>query len=91
MYSPQSEASRILKHVLHQQNTCICIKSSANGKIMEQPKLKAIAEENQMCLNCLNSGFCILWVGNVAGKWQKTCYQHFLLFLYCFDFLKPPF
>ena len=54
-----------------------------NGKILDQSKLKAFADDNLNVYQKLK--FALGRVENIVGKGENAGYQHFLLFPQCFQ------
>ena len=57
--------------------------TSANDKILDWSKLKAFADNKMNLPEKLKPG--LGQVENIVGKGQSAGYQHFLLFLQCFQ------
>ena len=59
------------------------INSLPNDKILAWFKLKAFVENNIYVTEKLK--FALGWVENIMGKGENAGFQHFLLFLLCFQ------
>ena len=59
------------------------LNSLANDKILNRPKLKAFADDNLNVAKMMISLYDR--VENIVGKGENAGYQHFLLFLQCFQ------
>ena len=59
------------------------VNSLPNNKIWGLTKLKVVADNKFKFAKMLISLFDR--VENIVGKEENACYQHFLLFLYCFQ------
>ena len=53
-------------------------------KILDLSKLKEHAE-NKIIMTEKKMKFVLRWVENIVGKGENAGYQHFLLFLQCFQ------
>ena len=59
------------------------LNSLPNNKILDQSKLKALADDT---INVNRTLKIVLgWVENILGKGENAGYQHFLLFPECFQ------
>ena len=54
-----------------------------NGKILDWSKLKAFADEKLNEVEKMK--FVLEWLDNMVGKGDNVRFQHFLLFLLCFQ------
>ena len=58
-----------------------------NDKILALSKLKALADDKLNVAKIMIS--VSYWVENIVGKGENAGYQHFLLFLQCFQKVSP--
>ena len=61
----------------------ICLHSLPNNKILDQSKLKEFADDKIEVLKMMI--FVFDMVENIVGKGENAGYQHFLLFVQCFQ------
>ena len=58
--------------------------SLPNDKILDWSKFKAFADE-KISVNKKKRKFGFRWLKNIVGKGENAGYEHFLLFLQCFQ------
>ena len=65
------------------KKTHACVNSLQDNKLSDYPKLKALTDNKINDTEKLK--FVFGWVENIAEKGENAGYQHFVLFLQCFQ------